>query len=106
MKPNVAAHIENDTNYLRISGDLEMFSISELKRKLYNLTYTDSFNHIELDLSNVTYMDSMGLATLVGFIKRMRDMGRIIELVCVREDIIAIIKLAGLYDFIFGKNKQ
>lgn len=105
-KTIVRAHVQNGINYIVINGDIEMFDINRIKQQLHHLSHDASYKLIQLDLHHVNYMDSMGLATLLGFIKSMRKMGKAVEIVRIQENIIALFKLAGLHDFIFGKNNN
>jgi anti-anti-sigma factor len=106
LKTSVRAHIQNGVNYITVNGDIEMFDINRIKQQLHNLSHDTSYNLIQLDLYNVHYMDSMGLATIIDFIKSMKNIGKNVEIVRTQENITSLFKLAGMYDFIFGKNNN
>ena len=58
--------------------------------------------YIELDLFNVDYIDSSGLATLISFIKMIRASGKTIKLSNKKENVSELIHLSGLDRFILG----
>lgn len=65
-------HREADerTCVVRVDGDLDMASAPQLKWTLVELL-DRGYAHYVLDLSRLTYMDSMGLGVLIGFHKRL-----------------------------------
>ena len=52
----------------KVSGEIDAFSAPILREKLTDLQLTEGL-HIELDLTDVSYMDSTGLGAIVGFYK-------------------------------------
>ena len=65
-------HREADerTCVVRVEGDLDMASAPQLKWTLVELLDRGYARYV-LDLSRLTYMDSMGLGVLIGFHKRL-----------------------------------
>jgi anti-sigma B factor antagonist len=65
-------HTEFDerTCVVAVAGDLDLASAPELKWTLVELL-DRGYDHYVIDLSHLTYMDSMGLGVLVGFRKRV-----------------------------------
>lgn len=57
-------HQEDDTQVLRVSGEVDLYSSPEL-RKAVQTMLARAGNRIHIDLSAVAYMDSSGVATLV-----------------------------------------
>ncbi|PZX03817.1 anti-sigma B factor antagonist [Psychrobacillus insolitus] len=48
----------------KVSGEIDAFSAPILREKLMDLQVTEGL-HIELDLTNVSYMDSTGLGEIM-----------------------------------------
>lgn len=57
-------HVEEDTHVLRVSGEVDLYSSPELRKAVQNMLAQAS-DRIHIDLSEVAYMDSSGVATLV-----------------------------------------
>ncbi len=76
-----------------VDGDVDYFSISELKNGLFALI-NDRAESIILDLEDVEYMDSSGIGLIVTAYKVMLGYGGKIALLHVHEDILALLKLA------------
>lgn len=49
-----------------------------------------------VDLDRVTFMDSTGLGVLVGGLKRLREVGGELRIVCTRRPILRILEITGL----------
>jgi len=103
MNITISTHIQNDTNYIAVHGDIEMFDIPDFRKELYNISQNGPCTKIELNLHDVDYMDSMGLATVVNFIKMWRREGKSIKVVHPQERVDALFKLAGLSEFIYSE---
>jgi len=81
-----------------VSGEVDLYNVSKLKKAL--LTITDGqFTSIIVDMSNVNYMDSSGIGTLVAGQKKMKDINGNFALMNVRDDVLNILKLATLDKF-------
>ena len=76
-----------------LSGDIDYFSVSELKNVLFKLIHEKTISII-LNLQNVEYMDSSGLGLIVTAHRVMSNYNGKISLVNVCEDIRVIMKLA------------
>lgn len=65
---------KNGTMVCRIDGDIDISSSPDLK-KVFDKLISQKTPKIVIELSRVTYVDSSGLATLVGILKNMRTYG-------------------------------
>ena len=77
----------------RISGELDAFTVGQLRNSLARL-YTSS--PLVIDLSGVPFVDSAGLVALVGGIRRVRDHGGVVVLVCNRPTLVRVLSLTGV----------
>ena len=96
----VVAHIQNGINYMVVSGDAEMTTVSDFRSKLFALSFGTNFSVVELDLSKMTYMDSSGLSVLIGFFKALRQAGKSVSIISMPEAIEELVDLAGLQEFV------
>jgi anti-sigma B factor antagonist len=78
---------------LELDGDIDYFSVSELKNVIFKLI-SDKVPSIILNLSDVEYMDSSGIGLIVTAHKVMNNYSGKIGLLNVHEDILVLLKLA------------
>lgn len=78
---------------LELKGDIDYFSVSELKNAIFKLIH-EKTPSIILNLKNVEYMDSSGLGLIVTAHRVMKNYNGKICLVNVCDDIRVILKLA------------
>lgn len=77
-----------------VEGDLDLASAPELKRTLVELLDKGYAQYV-IDLSQLTYMDSMGLGVLVGFRKRVEGTAQL-ALACLPESQGKLLEMTGL----------
>jgi anti-sigma B factor antagonist len=78
-----------------VTGDVDLHSAPELRDTLTALVDGDT-RRITLDLSKVTFLDSMGIGVIVGTKKRLAATGRDLELVVGNPEIRRIFELTML----------
>ena len=83
-----------------ISGEVDMFSSPDLRRELQGLTRR-KVARIVVDLSDVGFMDSSGIATLVQGLKEARPFGGKFLLAAPTETVLRVLQLANLTE-LFG----
>ena len=54
-------------------GELDAYTVAPLRARLAELIETDGASRLVVDLSDVTFLDSTALGTLVGALRRMRE---------------------------------
>ena len=81
-------------NTVYLSGKFDMQTAPVARRQLMNTIKTS--DSLSVDLSNVSVIDSAGLATLVEVLIATRDKGRRLYLVGVRGQILQALRLARL----------
>jgi anti-sigma B factor antagonist len=77
----------------RPSGEMDAFTVSEFRRTLAELMPT---RRLIIDLSEVAFVDSAGLGALIGGIRRARDVGGSVVLVCSRQTLAALLHTTGV----------
>jgi anti-sigma B factor antagonist len=77
-----------------VEGDLDLASAPQLKRTLVELVDKGYAQYV-IDLSQLTYMDSMGLGVLVGFRKRVKGSAQL-ALACLPDSQRKLLEMTGL----------
>ena len=78
-----------------LHGDMDYFSVSELKNALFKLIH-EKTKSIILDLSNVEYIDSSGIGLLVNAHKVMGNYKGRIGLVNIPNDILHLLRMSTI----------
>lgn len=82
-----------------IEGEIDIHTAPILRDELELIVLTNGMI-IELDLSQVIYMDSSGLGVIVAFYKKVIKKNASLKLVNQSERLTRIIKITGLSDYI------
>lgn len=89
---------ERDTNvFLKVHGDIEMMSIKTFKQKLFEIGQ-NSNKDIEIDLSDVEYIDSSGVGVLISLLKLQKKKGKELKIDKVSSKVLNVLKLSSLSD--------
>jgi len=70
MELKIDLAVENGIQYFKITGEIDAYTAPVLKERLATVQDEKSVQ-VELNLSEVSYMDSTGLGVFVGFYKRV-----------------------------------
>ncbi|MDM7974281.1 MAG: STAS domain-containing protein [candidate division Zixibacteria bacterium] len=89
----------NNHKILEISGDIDYFSVSELKSAVFKLI-NEKTPSIILNLATVEYMDSSGIGMILTAHKAMQVYNGTIGILKVRDDIMSLLKLATVDTFV------
>ena len=73
-------------------GELDAFTVGDFRERLGSL---GGSNGLVIDLCAVPFMDSTGLGALIGGIRRVRDQGRTVEVVCDRPAVLRLFHTTG-----------
>lgn len=80
---------------ITVAGELDLRSSTVLKSGIVD-AIDQGARHVILDMSAVTFIDSMGLGALVGGLRRLRAVDGEIALVCADHSIVRIFEITGL----------
>jgi len=78
-----------------LEGEVDVYTAPRLKEQLVELL-DDGCTSIIVDLEKVAFIDSSGLGVLVGALRRAREKGGVVRLVCTRESVLKIFRITGL----------
>ena len=78
-----------------ISGDIEMMIIKEFKTRLLDIG-NNTDKDIDIDLSNVDYIDSSGIGVLITLLKLQKGKGKELKINKISPRVMDILKLSSL----------
>lgn len=84
---------------LKVGGEIDVATSPGLRRELYALL-DENPEHIVVDLSDTTFVDSSGLGVLVGVLKRLReaDPDTTLVLASMQDPVRKVFEITGLID--------
>ncbi|NLC56327.1 MAG: STAS domain-containing protein [Armatimonadetes bacterium] len=88
------SHVENVT-VVDLVGELDAFTSLDLREAVVRLI-EEGARDIIINLERVEFIDSVGLGTLVGCLKRSAEHGGSINLVCANPQIQKVFDITGL----------
>jgi anti-sigma B factor antagonist len=86
-----------DTCVLAVRGDLDVYTAPRLKQEFVELIGGGCIRLV-LDLERVEFIDSSALGVLIGALRRVREKGGAIHIVCTRANVLNLFRLTGLYE--------
>lgn len=86
--------VENDTATVVLGGEVDLSWSAQVRREV--LAALTKAPKVAIDLSQVSYIDSSGIAALVEGFQNARGKGQVFELVRVSPAVLAVLKLARL----------
>ncbi|HEY3265686.1 MAG TPA: STAS domain-containing protein [Armatimonadota bacterium] len=86
--------VEN-TLVLHLEGELDTYNCGQLRSALVEQVEA-GHNHVVVDMSAVEYIDSTGLGSLVGGLKRVSEHGGEMKIVCNNPQIVKVFEITGL----------
>lgn len=99
IKVNVR-EAKGDSSVVDLSGEIDVYTSPKLKDAISGLIDRGVYNLV-INLEKVRYIDSTGLGVLIGGLKRVREHGGSVNLVCTNPQIKKIFDITGLV-MIFG----
>ncbi len=88
---------KDDLVVLSVHGDIEMMTIKMFKQKLFEVGNNYDKN-IELDLSDVDYIDSSGVGVLISLLKLQKQKNKSLIIEKVSSKVLNVLKLSSLSD--------
>jgi anti-sigma B factor antagonist len=80
---------------VEVAGELELHNAPQLRAELLRACEVDQ-PCVVVDLSGLTFIDSTGIGVLVGALKRTREHGGVLTLVCPVPRIRRVFEITGL----------
>lgn len=83
---------------IALSGELDLYNVGKLKKEIQPLL-KEEVSSLVIDLTNLKYMDSSGIALMAHCRKKMLEKNGEFALMGVGQDIINVLRLAALEQF-------
>jgi len=90
----------SDSYVVELGGEIDVYTSPKVKDAITELIDQGHYNLV-ISLEKVRYIDSTGLGVLIGGLKRVREHGGSVNLVCTNPQIRKIFDITGLVR-IFG----
>ena len=87
--------IDDTTHVIELGGEVDLYTAPEFKERMVQVI-EEGKQHVIVDLSKATFIDSTTLGVLVGGVKRLRPAGGSLTLVCSDPNICKIFEITGL----------
>ncbi|MCU0847999.1 MAG: STAS domain-containing protein [Spirochaetes bacterium] len=94
---NIDIREDGENVQITVNGDIEMMTIKTFKQKLFEVGQNVD-KDIELDLSNVDYIDSSGVGVLISLLKLQKKKGKSLKISKVSTKVLNVLKLSSLSD--------
>lgn len=80
---------------MSVKGEVDVYTAPKLREEI--VTHVEKGNYrLIIDLDGVDFMDSTGLAVLVGGLKRVKEHEGALLLSCTNDSILRVLSLTGL----------
>ncbi len=87
--------LEDNLPVIRLGGEVDVYTAPQLKQAMIALLEKGVKRFI-VDLTNVEYLDSTALGVLIGGLKRIREVGGNLLLICPSARIRRVFEITGL----------
>lgn len=78
-----------------LKGEVDVYTSPRLKQELVEAVDAGCVNMV-VDLRRLEFIDSSGLGVLVGGLRRVKEKGGTLRLVCDKESILKVFRITGL----------
>jgi len=99
MRIEINSNLTNMTDgvlYIKLSGDIDHHTAKEVRDSVDNLIKRTNPVELELDLSDIEFMDSSGLGLVLGRYKKQTEMGGKMKILNPTKRVMQILQLAGV----------
>jgi anti-sigma B factor antagonist len=94
---NIDIQKNNDPINVSVAGDIEMMTIKDFKSRLLDLGQNED-KDIEMDLSNVNYIDSSGIGVLISLLKLQKNKGKSLKISKISDKVLKVLEISSLSD--------
>jgi anti-sigma B factor antagonist len=95
MELDVATENRGSACTLTLTGEVDVYTSPELKKRMLAVIDGGCVN-IVVDLEGLDFIDSSGLGVLVSTLRRVKEQGGTLRLVCSKEGILKVFRITGL----------
>lgn len=88
---------ENDNCIVRLNGEIDVYTAPQLKQEILPLTEIKGIK-VQIDLQNISYLDSTGLGVFINAYKSTRENGSELKLINLHSRVLRLFKVTGLHE--------
>ncbi|MCA1830132.1 MAG: STAS domain-containing protein [Actinobacteria bacterium] len=92
---SVRDRTEGPWTVIDVEGEVDMFTAPKLRERLVQTVDQGNYRII-VNLQGVSFMDSTGLGTLVGGLKRVKEHDGTLALICSQRPVLRVLTITGL----------
>jgi stage II sporulation protein AA (anti-sigma F factor antagonist) len=93
---NLDIKIIKDTLMVRVGGEMDMLVADQLRYEIDRVIRGKNIRNLILDMEAVTFMDSAGLAVILGRYKKMAASGGKMYIIKARPGVKKVLELSGV----------
>ncbi|MRS12136.1 MAG: anti-sigma factor antagonist [Actinobacteria bacterium] len=95
MELDISTSSEGASCTIALDGEVDVYTSARLRQELADVMDADCV-HIVVDLESLAFIDSSGLGVLVSALRRVKERGGTLRLVCTKDGILKIFRITGL----------
>lgn len=95
MELDITTERTGDGCVIAVAGEVDVYTSPGLKREIGSVL-DDGCTEVIVDLERIGFIDSSGLGVLVSALRKVKEHGGTMRLVCTRESILKIFRITGL----------
>ncbi len=95
MELSLTDSVVDGVTVVTVEGEMDVYTSPTLRDRLSALL-DDGTSTVVVDLSAVTFLDSTGIGTLVGALKRAEEQGGGLPVVCPQDRLLKLFRITGL----------
>ena len=84
-----------DTHVVSVSGEVDLFTAPHFKQRVM-APVASGVDHVIIDLTATTFIDSSSLGALIGAHRRLKSRGRQLVVACDNDAIVKTFRITGL----------
>lgn len=96
MELDIRTESDGEACVIVVRGEIDVYTSSGLRERIVGAIDEEGCTDLIVDLQDVGFIDSSGLGVLVGGLRRARERGGALRLVCTRESILKTFRITGL----------
>ena len=94
---NIMKQIEDKKGVIHLEGDLDQPNAKAFLQNMKNMINENQLSHIFIDLNNLSFLDSVGIGSLLELQAEMQERNGVFCIVCTKSSVLKVLQLSGLW---------
>ena len=95
MELTISTRTDGAFTVVQVGGEIDMFTATELRETLH-ARLAENVTSLAIDVNDVEFCDSTGLGVIIGVLRRLRESGGRLIIMCAQPQMLKIFQLTGL----------